>query len=198
MPWKDNSIQSGENEVRNIGYTIFLVARIINVLINVIVYRVEEYLCVGANNRFGFWVMKVYGVQESWIWIWNDKPDLPPPIPFLVWDNGGDGIEIVVFSKGQRRVFCRDREGNITKEFVFDKKNDEYLFTYAETPVSPVYFNSPIYLTTGKLIDPKVCRLMIGSSYMYSYAISRNSNNGSIVIGFCFSGWQYRAGMVCV
>ncbi|TXG58836.1 hypothetical protein EZV62_016665 [Acer yangbiense] len=107
-----------------------------------------EYLCVafGTYNEFsgirvekGFWIMKEYGVKESWIRIVISHNPFDLYVPLCFWENDG----IIISSDFGKRVFCYEKDGKNRKELLFDR--GYHIFTYEETLVSP---NNNIELCT--------------------------------------------------
>ncbi|TXG58993.1 hypothetical protein EZV62_016822 [Acer yangbiense] len=111
-----------------------------------IVHDIGEYLCVtfevygSRTTEFvdavkGIWIMKKYGVKESWTRIVKSH-DLYNPIPLCLWED--DGIILYSHIGKPKRVLCYDeKDGKIRKECVFD--GNYRMYAYIESLVSPKY-----------------------------------------------------------
>ncbi|KAK0585674.1 hypothetical protein LWI29_032184 [Acer saccharum] len=111
-----------------------------------IVHDIGEYLCVtfevygSRTTEFveavkGIWIMKKYGVKESWTRIVKSH-DLYNPIPLCLWED--DGIILYSHIGKPKRVLCYDeKDGKVRKECVFD--GNYRMYAYIESLVSPKY-----------------------------------------------------------
>ncbi|TXG59006.1 hypothetical protein EZV62_016835 [Acer yangbiense] len=124
---------------------------------------VGEYLCVNFDDYFnpspefleamqGIWIMKEYGVKESWIRIViSDLPiyQFDPYVPLCFSEN-----DEIILSTFKKRIFCCEKDGKFRKELVFD---GEYykMIPYIESLVSPNYY---LDSTTTQVFDPSMER----------------------------------------